>query len=91
MAQAQRERRRLGVRVPGSRLSATDRAGAPFGLSGRETEVAQLVADGFTNQQIAESLFLSVRTIETHLSRIFAKLGATSRVGVGATLRDRSE
>ncbi|MFD0854582.1 response regulator transcription factor, partial [Actinomadura adrarensis] len=58
----------------------------PFGLSPREYEIASLVAQGCTNQQVAEKLFLSVRTVETHLSRVFAKLGVTSRVGVATAL-----
>jgi DNA-binding CsgD family transcriptional regulator len=77
-AQAVRELRRQGVRVPG----ATSRATGAHGLSGREYEVAVLVAEGFTNQQVAEKLFISVRTVETHLSRVFTKLAVTSRVGV---------
>jgi len=45
-------------------------------------QVVRLVREGCTNQQIAESLFVSVRTVETHLSHVFAKLGATSRTGL---------
>jgi DNA-binding CsgD family transcriptional regulator len=48
----------------------------------RELEVVSLVRDGRTNQQIAESLFVSVRTVETHLSHAFTKLGVTSRTGL---------
>jgi DNA-binding CsgD family transcriptional regulator len=81
-AQAVREQRKLGVRVPGT----TRRSAGPHGLSNRELEVAMLVAEGHTNQQIAEKLFLSIRTVETHLSHIFAKLGVTSRVGVVSVL-----
>lgn len=81
--QAVQEQRRLGVRVPGT----TGRSSGPYGLSRRELEVAELVADGYTNKQIAEKLFLSIRTVETHLSHIFAKLGVTSRVGVVSVLR----
>ncbi|RAY16667.1 LuxR family transcriptional regulator [Actinomadura craniellae] len=81
-AQAQRERRRLGVRVGG----AAGRGTGPHGLSKREFQVAQLVAEGYTNQQVAEKLFLSIRTVETHLSHIFAKLGVGSRVGVVTAL-----
>ncbi|WP_245681852.1 helix-turn-helix transcriptional regulator [Actinomadura kijaniata] len=77
--QAVREQRRLGVRVPGQGGRG---ATGPGGLSKREQEVAALVAEGCTNAQIAERLFVSVRTVETHLSHIFTKLGVTSRVGV---------
>ncbi|MWA00980.1 AAA family ATPase [Actinomadura sp. LD22] len=97
-AQAVREQRRLGVRVPGGPRTAPARgrgksAGKgelPFGLSPREHEIALLVAEGCSNQQIAERLFLSVRTVETHLSRVFAKIGVSSRVGV-ATAMNRHE
>ncbi|MFI6516809.1 AAA family ATPase [Spirillospora sp. NPDC050679] len=85
-AQAVREQRRLGVRVP---AGGGGRSADPGGLSKRELEVAALVAEGCTNSQIAARLFVSVRTVETHLSHIFAKLGVTSRVGVvGALNRD---
>lgn len=48
-------------------------------LSERETEVLQLLARGHTNKDIAQALFLSVRTVEAHLRSIFAKLGVGSR------------
>lgn len=51
----------------------------PGGLSGREVEVLRLVADGLTNSQIAERLFLSPKTVSSHLVSIFDKLGVTSR------------
>lgn len=78
--QANKERRRLGVRVPGPWPAG--RSDAPFGLSRREWEVAQLVAAGRTNHEIAELLFVHRRTVETHLSSVFRKLGVTNRVGV---------
>ncbi|KAB2344365.1 helix-turn-helix transcriptional regulator [Actinomadura rudentiformis] len=87
-AQTVREQRKLGVRVtarPGGRGEG------PFGLSPREYEIAIFVAEGHTNQQIAKKLFLSVRTVETHLSRVFTKLGVTSRVGVATTLNRAAE
>ncbi|WP_153541263.1 helix-turn-helix transcriptional regulator [Actinomadura macrotermitis] len=81
--QAVREQRRLGVRVPATGPRGGSGTG---GLSKREREVAALVAEGCTNAQIAERLFVSVRTVETHLSHIFAKLGVSSRVGVVGAL-----
>ncbi|WP_055482311.1 helix-turn-helix transcriptional regulator [Sphaerimonospora mesophila] len=80
-ARAHRALRRLGVRVA---TAAAPTAG--LGLSPREWEVAKLVAQGLTNQQVAQRLFLSVRTVETHLSRIFTKLEVSSRVGVATAL-----
>lgn len=53
-------------------------------LTPQEAAVAQLAATGLTNKEIAEQLFLSPRTVSTHLSRIYAKLGIASR----AALRD---
>jgi DNA-binding CsgD family transcriptional regulator/tetratricopeptide (TPR) repeat protein len=86
-AHATREQRRLGVRVP----VATSRGTGPYGLSRRELEVATLVGEGYTNHQIAEKLFISDRTVETHISRIFAKLGVTSRVAVVGALNRPAE
>ncbi len=51
----------------------------PGGLTTREVEVLGLVATGMTSAQIAKELFLSPRTVETHLTSIYHKLGVTSR------------
>jgi DNA-binding NarL/FixJ family response regulator len=48
-------------------------------LSQREREVLELVAQGFTNQQIADHLGLSVKTVETYRARLVEKLGLQSR------------
>jgi DNA-binding NarL/FixJ family response regulator len=57
-------------------------------LTSRELEVAELVAVGLTNKEIAERLFLSRRTVESHLTRIFAKLDVRSRTAMARRLRD---
>jgi predicted ATPase/DNA-binding CsgD family transcriptional regulator len=51
----------------------------PAGLTSRELEVLGLVAEGLTSAQIATELFLSPRTVETHLTSIYHKLGVSSR------------
>lgn len=61
----------------------TDRRGAG-GLSRRELEVARLVAAGMSNRQIAAKLFLSERTVESHLDHILTKLEFTSRAQLAA-------
>ena len=58
-------------------------------LSVRETEVLTLVADGLSNQQIAQQLFLSQATIKSHLVHIFTKLNADSRTAAVATAVQR--
>lgn len=55
------------------------RRSRPGGLTAREVEVLRLVADGLTDPQVAERLYLSPRTIHTHLGSIFNKLGVNSR------------
>lgn len=49
-------------------------------LTVREEEVLRLIADGLSNGSIAQSLFISERTVKTHVSRIFQKLGMTNRL-----------
>lgn len=55
------------------------RTTAPGELTDQERRVAALAADGLTTAEIATQLFLSAKTIETHLGRVYAKLGITSR------------
>ena len=52
-----------------------------FGLTPREREVLALAAAGLTNAQIADRLFLSPKTVSSHLVSVFGKLGVTSRAG----------
>jgi DNA-binding NarL/FixJ family response regulator len=62
-------------------------AGAP--LTARELEIAQLVAGGATNREIAETLFLSPKTVERHVSNALKKIGARNRTQLAERLRDR--
>ena len=55
------------------------RAPSPAGLSPTEAKMAELVAAGHTNQEVADLLFISVKTVESNLSRIYRKLGVASR------------
>ena len=57
---------------------------APLGLTPREHEVLLLVAEGRTNREIGEQLFMSEKTASVHVSRILAKLGVGGRVEAAA-------
>lgn len=58
-------------------------------VTGREWEVARFVAQGMTNGEIAESLYLSPTTVKTHLSNLFAKLQVTNRVQLAIRVMER--
>ena len=57
---------------------------APHGLTPRELEVLRLVAEGRSNLEIAQTLFLSERTVENHVRHILAKLDLPSRIAAAA-------
>ncbi len=76
--EVERELRKLGHRTP-TRRQPGGGAGLAA-LSARELEVARLVVDRKTNPEIAATLFLSQKTVETHLRNTFRKLGVSSRV-----------
>lgn len=75
---------RLGARADLDRLSALRGKSRTHGLTPRELEVLRLVAKGKSNKVIAKELFLSVKTIDRHLSNIFDKLGVSSRAAATA-------
>ena len=55
-------------------------------LTGRELEVSELIRDRRTNKEIAGELFLSQKTVESHVRNIFGKLGVSSRVDIARAL-----
>ena len=65
--------------APGPALTARPPE-PPDGLTQREAEILGLIAQGLTNGEIAERLFLSNHTVKTHINRIFAKTGSRDRV-----------
>jgi DNA-binding CsgD family transcriptional regulator/tetratricopeptide (TPR) repeat protein len=88
-AAARRTRQRmreLGHRaVPtGARASTREH---PLGLTRREDEVLALICDGLTNEEVAERLVVSTRTVDHHVSAVLAKLGVTSRGAAAAQAR----
>ncbi len=64
-----------GQELPGR----TDRLGSQVGLTPREVEVLSLIAQGRSNLEIAEHLYLSINSVKTYIRSAYAKIGATSR------------
>ena len=77
---AERELRRLGRHVYRRTRPGVAHGTGLEALSERELQVARLVVDRRSNREIAEELFLSVKTVETHLRNMFRKLDVSSRV-----------
>ena len=59
-----------------------------LGLSTTEERVAELAADGLANKEIAQAMFVSVRTVEVHLKNVYRKLGIRSRTQLARRLSD---
>ena len=77
-ARARAELSRIGLRPP-----------APLELTATEERVAALAASGYTNRQVAAALFLSRRTVEDNLARVYRKLGVSSRAELGVAMTRR--
>jgi DNA-binding NarL/FixJ family response regulator len=88
---ADHELRRLGRRVHRRTQPGQPDATGIAALTEREEQVARLVVDRRTNPEVAETLFLSPKTVETHLRNIFRKLGVSSRVEVARAVEDADQ
>lgn len=73
--------RRIASSTPGA---GADPGSADAPLSPRQREIADLIAEGLTNKEIAQRLLITVRTVETHIGHIFQKLDVVSRAQVAA-------
>jgi DNA-binding CsgD family transcriptional regulator len=87
---AARELRRLGTRISAEARRAAGGARTVADLTERETEIAEMVASGSSNKQVAAALFLSEKTVESHLSRVYDKLGVRSRVELARQYESRA-
>lgn len=81
-------RARLNVEAPIDGAAATGGNGQPeedpFGLTPRERQVLALIAEGATNRQIGNALYMAEKTASVHVSRILSKLGVKSRTQAAA-------
>jgi DNA-binding NarL/FixJ family response regulator len=77
---------RARLTLPGAppAVSAPAAAEDPFGLTPREQQVLALLADGCTNREIGQQLFMAEKTASVHVSRILAKLDVRSRTEAAA-------
>jgi ATP/maltotriose-dependent transcriptional regulator MalT len=89
-AAAEFELRRLGQRIHRRTKPGDPHGSGVQSLTSRELQIARLVVDRRTNPEIAEALFLSPKTVETHLRHLFHKLDVSSRVEV-ARVVERSD
>ena len=64
---------------------------APDELTATELRVAELAATGITNREIAKAAFMSEKTVEAHLARVYRKLGIRSRAELGARMARNPE
>jgi DNA-binding CsgD family transcriptional regulator len=87
---AERELRQLGEHIHRRSRAANGDGTGVESLTERELEIARRIVDRRTNREIAEELFLSPKTVETHIRNIFGKLDADSRVEV-ARIVERSD
>jgi DNA-binding NarL/FixJ family response regulator len=77
------------ARLPLPTVTAVPASPDPHGLTAREAEVLTLLGHGHTNAEIAEELFISVKTASVHVSNNLRKLGLKSRIQAAAVAQRR--
>jgi DNA-binding CsgD family transcriptional regulator len=80
------EQARAELRASGERIATQQQGAAEAALSAQELQIARLAAEGLSNPEIAERLYLSPRTVASHLYRVFPKLDITSRAQLARRL-----
>jgi DNA-binding CsgD family transcriptional regulator len=81
----------LVARCEGAQTPGLVAADTVVPLTRREREIASLAAEGIASKQIGERLFLSARTVDNHLQRVYTKLGVSSRAELADALKRRGE
>lgn len=76
----------LAARCQGAVTPGLSTIDAPVPLSNREREIATLASQGLASQEIADRLYLSIRTVDNHLQRVYSKLGLTGRDQLASAL-----
>src|SRR5581483_1063672 len=89
-AQAFAERARVELAATGEQARTAGGRPAAAQLTPQETQIAQLVAEGASNAEVAARLFISPRTVEYHLHKVFRKLDVGSRTQLARALREAS-
>ena len=84
------DRARAELQSSGAHLRR-ERTSGPDALTPSELRVARLAAGGRTNNEVAQALFVTPKTVDTHLSHVYAKLGISSRRELAAALAQTSE
>jgi DNA-binding NarL/FixJ family response regulator len=80
------EARQRIARLEGARTPGLEPAANAAELTSREREIARLAAAGQSSKQIASRLFLSARTVDNHLQRVYEKFGVNSRQALRAVI-----
>jgi DNA-binding CsgD family transcriptional regulator len=80
------ERARRELRATGETARKRSAATRDEEMTAQEAQIARLARDGLSNPEIATRLFISIRTVQYHLGKVFAKLGIASRSQLGRVL-----